>query len=397
MRDKYIEKMVISYLKAYFNGRKEHGLSLLSNEEEWDRLTFFLNDHGLTPFFYQAVTSNRLPLDLPPKILKNWALTAKKNIVFNALLEKELGLIFLGLKERNIHPILLKGLALHHLYENILMRPSSDIDLFITRDEYEKVRDYLLESGYKYGMAKGFRGTNEQYIELQEKYCSEISFQKKLGSIALNVDLHWELDGIYDGSPLEIFFPVDKYPWHQYTRSDQYNEMMFKTLIPEAQFIHLAVHFALHHQFQGAKWFLDLVSFIHLKGTEMDWDLVDSIVGEPDCRKIIGVTLRLIENFMDDVPASVPKWYHFWDGSGLPGEFRYYKNRLFASPAKTGQYLGNVLLPLKLTSKAKVIGYYLFNKGAISLTRVSKGSGSSNISLLQPFYIVFRVFQEKKK
>ena len=395
MQEDQNKKIVTAFLRACFVEDREKYIQQPPTDADWISLSAFLQQHNLTSFFYQAISSQKVAFEVPPAVLKNWSISTKKTIINNALLEQELGLILVGLKELNISPVLLKGIALHHLYDNILSRPSSDIDIFITRTEYEIVRDYLLKNGFNYGIARDFRGTREQYIELQENHSTEISFQKSLGSTSVNIDLHWELDGIYDGSPLEELFPIDKYPWHQYTQTDSWGELSFMTLRPELQFIHLAAHFALHHQFQGVKWFLDLALFIKCMGKELDWQFIDSIVREPDCRKIIGVTMRLIENLLISLPTGVPRWQHFWNGRGLPGEFRFYKVRLYAQSSKTGQYLGNVLLPLKIKDKLKVLAYYLFNKEAISLWRTDNESGKLP-NFMQPFYIISRVYQDNK-
>ena len=395
MQEDQNKKIVTAFLRACFVEDREKYIQQLSTDADWISLSTFLQQHNLTSFFYQAITSQKVTFEVPPAVLKNWSISTKKTIINNALLEQELGFIIVGLKELNVCPVLLKGLALHRIYDNILARPSSDIDLFIDRADYKAVRDYLLKNGFDYGVFKGFRGTREQFIELHENYFTEMHFLKELGSTAINIDLHWEMDGIYDGSPLEELFPIDKYSWHPYTLLDQWDGLSFNTLSPEMQFIHLAAHFAIHHQFQGAKWFLDLVLYIDRRGGELDWEFIDSVVREPDCRKIIGVTLRLIENLLISLPMEVPRWQHFWNGRGLPGEFSFYKKRIFADPSKTGQYLGNVLLPLKIRDKLKVLVYYLFNKEAISLWRTDTESGKVP-NFMQPFYIIYRVYQDNK-
>ncbi|MDD3895202.1 MAG: nucleotidyltransferase family protein [Syntrophomonadaceae bacterium] len=394
MQDNKIEETVIACFQAYFN-KARITINPPGNEEEWKSLALFINRHSLTAFFYQAITRRKIQLEASPDIIRDWAMITRKTTVFNVLLAREAGLILADLKKLDIYPILLKGFALHRIYEDILTRPTSDIDLLIKKDEYPAVRDYLLQNRFTYAMARDFRGTPEQYIELQENYCTEISFQKTLGSISIVIDLHWELNGIYDGSPLEAVFPIDQYPWQQYIEMDYWDEIAFNSLIPEMQFIHLAVHFAIHHQFQGAKWFLDLVFFINNRGGELDWKFIDSIVKEPDCRKILGVTLRLIDSFKINSPEGMPEWQHFWNGKALPYEFIYFRKRIFAEPSKTGQYMGNVLLPLNFTDKLKVLAYYMFNNEAISLWRTDNQPGVIP-GFLQPFYLISRVYQDYK-
>ena len=389
------ERIVRDCLKAYFNGQITKEIESPVGEEEWASLAAFIMKHRLAFFFYDEVKKNRIPLDVPDDILNKWSADSRKTIVFNTLLQQELKNILAGLKELDVSPALLKGFALHSLYDDILARPSSDIDLLIKRNEYRKAKDFFTENLITHAMICGFRGTMEQYIDLHENYFTEISFQKKIGLLAINIDLHWELDGIYDGSPLEKLFPIDKYPWQQYIEVDHWDGVSFHNLIPEMQFINLAVHFALHHQFQGAKWFLDILLFIFRKGSELNWRFIDEIVQEPDCRKILGVTLRLIESWEIDLPSGIPDWRHFWNGKAWPYEFQYFQNRIFSDPSKIGHHFAKVLMPLNSMDKLKVLAYYMFNKEAIILWRTDQQTKRIP-GVLQPFYIMLRVYREHR-
>jgi hypothetical protein len=394
MNDHINEGILRACLKAGFNGEKISGVSLPADAAGWQSLGDFITRHNLDFFFYTAVKKGWIPLDVPDDIMDSWKNVLRRTVVYNALLKQELEALLPGLEEIGVQPILLKGLALHFLYEDILARPSSDIDLLITREDYEKTRDYLLEKGFNLVMVPDFRGTLPQFIELQEKYFTEITLQKRLGVMAVNIDLHWEMDGIYDGSPLEELFPIDKYPWHRYTRTDNWEQLTFQTLTPEMHFIHLITHYALHHQYQGAKWFLDLLLFVHYEGGRLDWDFIDEIVAEPDCRKIIGLTLRLMEDLGMSLPEGVPPTHHFWPGPAFPGELRFFRKRIFSAPSKVRQHIGYILLPLQTRDKLRVASYYLFNKNAVSFWRIQDAPPKIPAPL-QPLYLLYRTLTRR--
>ena len=388
------EEITKACLKARLNGAAFLETAPPADGISWQSLADFIQRHSLSFFFYNEVQKGLLPLTVPPGVLAQWKAGIKKTIIYNTLLAQELSEILHGLREISIEPILLKGLALNSLYEDVLARPASDIDLLISWDDYLNVRGFLTDRGFSVVTARDFRGTLQQYIKLQENYCTEIHLQKDLGATSINIDLHWELEGFFDGSPLEALFPLRHYPWHDYLTTDSWNQISFKTLIPEMHFIHLTTHFALHHQYQGAKWLLDLLLFVQCKGDSLNWDFIDGIVQEPDCRKIIGVILRMMVDLGVNLPASVPKWQHFWNGRALPGEFNFFKRRLFSSLSKTDQYLGYLLLPLRFRDKFRVLAYFLFNKNAVILWRGENDSTRLPF-LLQPFYILYRVLRDK--
>ena len=394
MNDNINEGILRACLKARFNGEKISGVRIPADGASWQSLGDFVNRHNLGPFFYTAVKKGQIPLAVPDDIMDSWRNGLRRTAVYNALLKQELAAILPELEEMGVQPLLLKGLALHFLYEDILARPSSDIDLLVTREDYVKTRDHLVEKGFNIVMVPDFRGTLPQYIELQENYSTEISLQKRLGVMAVNIDLHWELDGIYDGSPLEKLFPIDQYPWHQHTRTDHWEQLTFKTLTPEMHFIHLITHYALHHQYQGAKWFLDLLLFVHYEGDRLDWDLIDGIAAEPDCRKIIGLTLQLMEDLGVNLPEGVPPTQHFWSGPAFPGEFRFFRKQIFSAPSKIRQYIGYILLPLQTRDKLRVASYYLFDKNAVSHWRIQDAPPKIPPPL-QPFYLLYRVLTRR--
>ena len=136
-------------------------------------------------------------------------------------------------------------------------------------------------------------------------------FVKSLGKININVDIHWGIDGLWEGSPLKALFPVEEYPWMQYQRRARVGLWNFSVLSWEMQFLHIASHFALHHQFQGVKWLLDICLMLEKVGAELDWDFIWQTAGTADNRKVIAVILRMVEDETGLKAEGVPPWQFF--------------------------------------------------------------------------------------
>jgi len=217
-------------------------------------------------------------------------------------------------------------------------------------------------------------------------------FVKSLGKININVDIHWGIDGLWEGSPLKALFPVEEYPWMQYQRRARVGLWNFSVLSWEMQFLHIASHFALHHQFQGVKWLLDICLMLEKVGAELDWDFIWQTAGTADNRKVIAVILRMVEDETGLKAEGVPPWQFFWSGKALPGEYSFYRRRLLNQSSKKGQYLAYIMLPLKMRDKCRVLGYYLFNPEAVSHWR------NEEFKLAwrwwQPFYLLYRAGEE---
>jgi hypothetical protein len=358
-----------------------------------DLLTAKIAGQGMTAFFYNTLTTGNVVLELPAGILKKWQSLAAGTALHNMLYEEKGSLLLNELGEKGIRCILLKGFSrMERLYGNTWTRPVSDLDILITREDYPLVRDYLLGSGFRFSVKEAFRDRVKEAVEVSDSFYNEIQFVKDFGKVPFYLDLHWRIEGIAEGSPLKHLYPLEGYPWRQHTERQSIGGTVVECLSLEMQFIHAVFHFALHHRFQGLKWFLDICLFIKEFGKEMNWDFISDTVREPDCRKLFGITLRLVSDTAGETSRHIPSWKKFWSGTQLPGEYNYYRQRLLSGHSLVQDYLTYVFLPLKVSGKIKVLSYFLFHKEAVRQWR-QKGSKSMP-PVLQPFYILYRAGAE---
>ncbi len=385
-------EFIRTFLKVLFGS-----LPLAELQRQWlecdqEAVAQDITKHGLAGLVYHQIRS-RPEWNLSPHLAMALKQPAQMIALQTALYEREGIKITSRLEAEQIPYLVLKGFSLvEGLYPNSALRPISDLDIYIRRSDYARVRDILRGLGYQAQMTADFRGSLQDYQQIAETYCSEMQYSRNLGQFKINLDIHWGIDGLWEGSPLKALFPIEAYPWMSYTRRTRAGDWDFNALGWEMQFLHIVSHFALHHQFQGVKWFLDICLMLKTLGLELDWDLIRQMAGTPDFRKAIAVVLRMVEDETGLKPEGVPPWQSFWNGKAIPGEYAFYRRRLFSPVSKRGQYMAYMLLPLKHRDKGRVLGYYLFDPRAVPHWRV--GSSQPGRRWWQPLYLLYRAGQE---
>lgn len=343
--------------------------------------------------FYDAVKSGKAPLELPPGVLKKWRLEANRNALLNMIYEEEGGKIARELGELGISCVLLKGLAfMEQVYGNKWVRSVGDLDILISREEYPLVRDYLLNNDFVFFNSEIFRGTGQEYIEVCESFSNEMSFVRRKEDYSFYLDVHWDVGGLRDGSPLKQLYPLHSFPWLENLETFQFGGANAVRLSLEMQFIHLVCHFALNHQFRGVKWFLDLVQFIERFGEQMDWRSIHGIITDANVKKFFGITLKLVSEITGEAGFAAENSKAFAAGKMMPAEYNFYKSHLFSRRSHTGTYLCHVMMPCRLRDKLKVLSYLLFDNTALPHWRTSGKKGLP--PALQPIYLVYRVAEE---
>jgi len=205
---------------------------------------------------------------------------------------------------------------------------------------------------------------------------------KKSGALTVSIDLHWKLRA---GYPMNDYLLLDRFPWWKNTGAVIIGGVPARRLSPEMQFIHLALHFAIHHQYTGLRWFIELCLFIKRYGNDLDWEFIYRTAASPDCRKLLGVCLRFAVDYLGDSWPGSAMWRRFLPArTMLPGEYRFYKSCLMRdSRSRIASYTCMTLSPATLAGRFRMIFDFMFDpKGVIFWS----GSDNRVPKLLQPFY-----------
>ncbi len=202
---------------------------------------------GLTPALYSRLRphADLVPAGLLAPLEQAYWQTA----AVNALRFHELGRVLGALAGAGMPVLALKGAALaESLYDNVALRPMSDVDLLLHKADLPRAVSLLGELGYRAEWREAQAGLGLEYESQVELRGPEPDWA---------VELHWHL--------LDAAYYIDRLPearlWEEAVpiRLAEREVLAFR---PEATLVHLAAHYVLHHGGHGLLWLHDLAQLL---------------------------------------------------------------------------------------------------------------------------------------
>jgi len=120
------------------------------NGIDWGYFLKKARTEGISPLIYHrlqkvVISKNNIPKDVIEELKKDYYLSATKN----TLIFKELGKLLEACNKVGLQVIVLKGAALAEtVYENLALRPMSDIDLLVRKEDLLSLDKQLKTLGY---------------------------------------------------------------------------------------------------------------------------------------------------------------------------------------------------------------------------------------------------------
>ncbi len=256
--------------------RSDASLPAALPSADWNALVARAQMHGLAPLLYAAIRTRGGQDALPPAALNNLRLAYLRNDIAVWQAEQELGRLLDGFARERIPVILLKGCALAPtLYPAANLRVLGDLDLLIPRAEAERAGAWMRAQGYAplLDLERGFR----------ERFACEQCYVRG-GKQPAQVDLHWHL---FNHTHQRARIPIEWF-WER-TTPVQVGGRTAQIFSPEAQLLHLATHFVLHHRGDGLKWSYDLA--LLLTRERIEWGAVVEAVRAFGLSQVVRATL----------------------------------------------------------------------------------------------------------
>jgi len=145
---------------------------------DWDYIFNQAITHKVAPLLYNNIKNIPIPNDILKKFEQIYTYTAFHNMLYT----EEMQRILEKLTNENINAVILKGPMLaQNIYGNIAVRPFSDIDILIKKEQLPKAISILKSAGYLC--------ENEQFYY---KYHFHLPMIKP-GKTSFNIELHWDL------------------------------------------------------------------------------------------------------------------------------------------------------------------------------------------------------------
>ncbi|MFH0790933.1 MAG: nucleotidyltransferase family protein, partial [Candidatus Omnitrophota bacterium] len=233
---------------------------LLNNPLDWSKIIEISSCQRVTPFLYYNLNKFNLQdiLSQPAGLtIKNYYYA---NLQRNLIIEKEISRVLKETNLKEISFIPFKGLALlQSLYSlNPGLRIMDDVDILIKKDEFQKVYDILIQSGYRY---------DADTKKTHEKYQYEFLFSKTLPSrLNLFIEIHTLLN---PPRPYEIKLP---HLWQGLKEKTVSGEKM-RCLSDEDMFLSLAMHLRRHTRRLNLKFIIDIAELLN-NADKLDWQYI---------------------------------------------------------------------------------------------------------------------------
>lgn len=259
----------------------------LKRDLDWEYLFATASNHGLLPLLHKHV-----PCGAPVEILSR----LKRQSVANAqnvlhLFGKQLKLY--QLFQTNKVPIaIFKGSVLAHMaYGEISLRQAGDIDVLISRADFDRARELLESLGYQ--MAPALTQT-----QLNSHLASHCEIQFVRDDWFTVVDLHWAL------APKNFVFKLETDEVMSRLQRVSLAGTEIQTFANEDLILYLSMHGA-KHLWRALEWISSLGELI--RATEsIAWDTVIQRAEKAHATRMLALGLRLVERVSEvTIPAEV--------------------------------------------------------------------------------------------
>lgn len=258
----------------------EHLRVLVKQVADWDYLLNTANAHGLTPLLHKQLHS--FASDLTPvnalSRLKLQSVANTQNVLH--LAGKQLKL-YRACKAENIAVAILKGSVLSQMaYGDISLRHAGDIDVLISRADFDRARTTLATLGYE--MTPSL--TQAQLASHVRSHC-EIQFIRD--DWFTIVDLHWAL------APRNFVFKLETDDVMSRLQRVAVAGHEIETLATEDLILYLSMHGA-KHLWRALEWITSLAELVR-NAESIAWDVVVERAEKAHATRMLGLALKLAE------------------------------------------------------------------------------------------------------
>ena len=232
--------------------------------QAWEKIYEISKKQQLSPLIYQQIFSNESFLQSDREFQMYWkrdTLTqagnqARKSILFLMLFEK--------MRQQGMTPLVVKGIVCRNLYPNPDLRTSNDEDLFLPRDQFEKMDEFLRNEGF----------IREELIE--GKVYQEVPYQNPANGLyfELHMDLFSKESGAY-GHLNELFEDA-----FDTCVEVEIHGSKILTLNAREHFLYLVCHSLKHflHSGFGIRQVCDMLYFARYYHEQFDWNEIRSMM-----------------------------------------------------------------------------------------------------------------------
>lgn len=264
---------------------------------DWDGVARLARLHGLEPLVFEHLARAELLADVPAGVVAALRSAYCAALVTNRRLEIERDRLAAILAARGIEVLLLKGVTLAaRYYRNIALRPSSDLDVLVRREQLARCLRALCDTGYVPESGAG------KPLDPYVLYYMELDYRSSAG---VRVEPHLALARL----PAYRKALAAQQVWARALTIDA-GGVAVRYLHPWDELRYLSVHYSVPHQASRLIWLVDIAELVRTQtaadAARWDWAGFVRETIERGLATPVLVTLQHARDQLDlDLPESV--------------------------------------------------------------------------------------------
>lgn len=273
---------------------KHIGHQLVHANLDWDRVAERACQHGIAPLVYYNLQRLGVTSVIPKDAVDELERSYYGNAARNTLLYQELNKVLKALKEIGSEIIVLKGAALAEtVYSNRALRPMSDIDLLVRKEDLPRVENHLVAMGY-------LLHQHPRPKEWLKEHDYHLAFIKnETTPIEIHCEIHWHIER--PSRP----FKIDIEGMWERALAAKIAGVEALVLSPEDLLLHLCLHTCKHKlTFFGPRSLCDISETLRYHGQAIDWGQVQNRSYQWCINQYVYLTLHLAKELLG---AAVPE------------------------------------------------------------------------------------------
>ena len=234
---------------------------------DWDRFLEKAKENGISSLVFLNMNEIRKDCpDIPKIVLDELKNDYYQNAAKNTMLFEELGKILEAFKKSGLQVIILKGAALASIvYRNLALRPMSDVDLLVKKEDLLCIDEQLKLFGY------GPSDMSANDVDFSSTYLTTLDYQRASQN-SQSFHIHWHF--VNSTVPSESYIECVKMEniWQDAEKVDIAN---VETLVmaPHHFLIHLSEHaLRVRHSLYKLSFLCDINEVIRYYRERLDWD-----------------------------------------------------------------------------------------------------------------------------
>ncbi|MCS6908741.1 MAG: nucleotidyltransferase family protein [Anaerolineales bacterium] len=253
------------YLLSLLSNRPPSFPAEIPSTELWQELYGRAEQHRVAPLVYWKLRQGQSVI--PSSVFDRFKHSYLTTLARNRVLLAELDRIVQLLVPLGVQVVLLKGMVfVRTLYEDIGLRPMSDLDILLHKGDIPKAVWILKQNGYE-----------EPILHQSELLKQDVTHDVHLRQTQppyLDLEVHWLL---VSGERFRHKTDMDWF-WRRIMPLQGWQEGVY-TLSPVAHLLYLCGHLGYQHGLGtiGLLWLVDIARFLKKYEAQIDWE--DFVVG----------------------------------------------------------------------------------------------------------------------